>query len=51
MPLTTRKRFTAFTLHFTVNGAIPGDAIQRALDLSQQTYCSVWHSLRQDIDF
>ena len=43
------KRFTAFTLHFTVNGAIPGDAIQRALDLSKQTYCSVWHSLRQDI--
>ena len=43
------KRFTAFTLHLTINGAIPGDAIQRALDLSQQTYCSVWHSLRQDI--
>lgn len=43
------RRFTGFTLHFTVNGAIPGDAIQRALDLSQQTYCSVWHSLRQDI--
>lgn len=43
------KRFTAFTLHFTVNGVIPGDAIQRALDLSHQTYCSVWHSLRQDI--
>jgi len=43
------KRFTAFTLHFTFNGPIPGDAIQRALDLSHETYCSVWHSLRQDI--
>jgi putative redox protein len=43
------KRFTAFSLHFTVNGGIPDDAIQRAINLSQQTYCSVWHSLRQDI--
>ena len=43
------RRFTGMTLHFTVNGAIPGDAIQRAIDLSHDKYCSVWHSLRQDI--
>ena len=43
------RRFTAFTLHFTVNGEIPEDAIQRAIDLSRQKYCSVWHTLRQDI--
>ena len=45
------RRFTAITLRFTVNGDIPGDAIQRAIDLSHEKYCSVWHSLRQDIGF
>jgi uncharacterized OsmC-like protein len=25
--------------------------VQRAIDLSREKYCSVWHSLRQDIDF
>jgi putative redox protein len=45
------KRFTAITLNFTVNGDIPRDAIQRAIDLSRQKYCSVWHSLRPDIAF
>ncbi len=44
------RRFTGITLQFTVNGDIPGDAIQRAMDLSHDKYCSVWHSLRQDID-
>jgi uncharacterized OsmC-like protein len=24
--------------------------VQRAIDLSREKYCSVWHSLRQDID-
>ena len=45
------RRFTAVTLNFTVNGPIPGDAIQRAIDLSHEKYCSVWHSMRQDIGF
>ncbi len=43
-------RFTAFTLNFIVTGAVPGDAIQRAIDLSRDKYCSAWASLRQDID-
>jgi putative redox protein len=45
------RRFTAVTLHFTVTGAVPTDAIQRAIDLSREKYCSVWHSMRQDITF
>ena len=28
---------------------VPAHAIQRAIDLSREKYCSVWHSLRQDI--
>ena len=47
----TPHRFTAVTLHYTVNGDIPGDAVERAIELSRDKYCSVWHSLRQDIDF
>lgn len=43
------RRFTGFTLHFTVTGAVPPEAVARAIELSRATYCSVWHSLREDI--
>ena len=42
-------RFTAIALHFTVTGDIPDDQVQRAIDLSRDKYCSVWHSMREDI--
>jgi putative redox protein len=45
------RRFTAINLHYTVTGDIPPEPIQRAIDLSREKYCSVWHSLRQDIPF
>jgi putative redox protein len=45
------KYFTEVTLHFTITGDVPPDAVQRAIDLSHEKYCSVWHSLRQDIQF
>ncbi len=43
-------RFTAVTLHFTVTGNVPEDKVERAIALSREKYCSVWHSMRQDID-
>jgi putative redox protein len=43
-------RFVAVDLHFTVKGDVPTDQIQRAIDLSRDKYCSVWHSMRQDIE-
>lgn len=43
------RRFTRFTLHFVVTGAVPEHAVERAIRLSRDKYCSVWHSLRQDI--
>jgi putative redox protein len=46
---TNPHRFLAFDLRFTVTGNVPADAVERALQLSQEKYCSVWHSLRQDI--
>jgi putative redox protein len=45
------RRFLAFTLHFTLTGAVPAAAVERAIQLSRDKYCSVWHSLRQDITF
>ena len=44
------RRFTAITLHYTVTGNVPGDKIERAIELSREKYCSVWHSMRQDIE-
>lgn len=44
-------RFTAVTLQFSLDTDAPGPAIDRAIALSREKYCSVWHSLRQDIAF
>jgi len=44
-------RFVSVLLHFVIEGGVPRDAVERALMLSREKYCSVWHSLRQDIDF
>ena len=44
-------RITAVTIDFSVTGPIPREQVQRAIDLSHEKYCSVWHSMRQDIAF
>jgi putative redox protein len=44
-------RISAVAIDFTVTGDIAKDQIQRAIDLSREKYCSVWHSMRQDIPF
>lgn len=44
-------RITAVSIEVSVTGDIPRDQIQRAIDLSHDKYCSVWHSMRQDIAF
>jgi putative redox protein len=41
--------FVKLDLHFTVDGAVPTLALDRALRLSRDKYCSVWQSLRKDI--
>ena len=45
------RRFTRITMHFHVSGAVTPEAVERAIRLSRDTYCSVWHSMRQDIEF
>ncbi len=44
-------RLVAVRLRFEVLGEVPGAAVERAIALSHDKYCSVWHSLRQDIGF
>jgi putative redox protein len=42
-------RLLRVRLHFTIRGTVPTDAVERAIALSRDRYCSVWHSLREDI--
>src|SRR5262249_27101171 len=44
------RRFVRVTLHFVVTGPVAPEKVERALALSREKYCSVWHSLRQDIE-
>ena len=48
---TPPRRFTRITLAFHVTGDVAPEAVERAIAMSRDTYCSVWHSMRQDIEF
>jgi putative redox protein len=43
------RRYVKVELHFTITGAIPTEPVERAIQLSRDKYCSVWHSMREDI--
>jgi putative redox protein len=45
------RRILAVRLHFMVTGDLSEERVERAIALSREKYCSVWHSLRQDIAF
>lgn len=42
-------RVVSAQLVFHLQGAVPSAAVERAIALSRDKYCSVWHSLREDI--
>ncbi len=42
--------FRAINVHFILKGKIKGEKIQKAMDLAQSKYCSVYFSLHPDID-
>jgi len=42
-------RLVSARLQFHIHGNVPAAAVERALALSRDKYCSVWHSLREDI--
>jgi putative redox protein len=43
------RRLIGVALTFHVHGPVPEAAVERAVALSREKYCSVWHSLREDI--
>jgi putative redox protein len=47
---TPPRRLLQVSLRFDLEGAVPPEAVERAIALSREKYCSVWHSFRQDID-
>ena len=44
------RRITRIALQMTIDGEVPGDAVARAIALSREKYCSVWHSMQPDIE-
>jgi putative redox protein len=44
------RRLVSVNLRFHVHGTVPEPTVERAIALSRDKYCSVWHSLRNDID-
>ncbi|MEO5821913.1 MAG: OsmC family protein [Vicinamibacteraceae bacterium] len=45
------RRLVAVDLHADIRGAASDDVVTRGLQLSRDKYCSVWASLRPDIEF
>ena len=43
-------RFVAIEARFRVRGDMTADKVERAIALSREKYCSVWHSMRADIE-
>jgi len=44
------RRLVTVELRYEIDGDVPEQHVRRALDRSRGTYCSVWHSLRPDIE-
>jgi putative redox protein len=44
------RRFTHIRLDFVLKGQMQPEHVERAIQLSRDKYCSVWNSLRQDIE-
>jgi len=45
------KRYVKVHLTFNIKGPVPQDAVERAIELSKSTYCSVSNTLRPDMEF
>ena len=45
------RRFTRIEMAFAVTGNVPREAAERAVQMSRDTYCSVFSSLAPDIEW
>ena len=48
---TDPRRFTRIEMTFTITGNVPRNVSERAVQLSRDTYCSVFNSMASDIDW
>ncbi len=44
------KRFVSMHLHFAIAGGVPDHVVERAIELSRTKYCSVWNTIRPDVE-
>jgi putative redox protein len=44
------RRFTSMHIHFDITGRVEGHLVERAIELSRTTYCSVWNTIRPDVE-
>jgi putative redox protein len=47
---TPPQRITKVVMKLHLKGDVPSDKVERAISLSEEKYCSVTHSLREDIE-
>jgi putative redox protein len=45
------RRFTRVEMTFTITGNVPREAAERAVELSRDSYCSVFNSMAPDIEW
>ena len=43
------RRLLRVDIRFALEGDVPADKVERAIQMSRDTYCSVWHSMARDI--
>jgi len=44
------RRFIRLAVHFDLTGRMTEKAVARAIDLSREKYCSVWNTLKDDVE-
>lgn len=44
------RRFVSMSIDFQITGQVEDHAVARAIELSRTKYCSVWNTLRPDVD-
>ena len=44
------RRFIRFEISYVADTSAPAEQIERAIALSREKYCSVWKSMREDIE-
>lgn len=44
------RRFVRLDIEFQITGVIDAHVVERAINLSREKYCSVWNTIRPDVE-